>query len=525
MNLLITGADSRLARAVTAALPADVSARLIDRGFSAPPPAADSREGDLRDPDFVKAALTGVESVLHLAPLSLPLHDEQEALDIATRGTYVLANAAVEAGVRRFVLGSSLALFDRLPAEWAINEYWRPRPEPHPAHLGPWLAELSLRECVRDVPSIAATWLRFGEIVDNEESASLPYDPRWLHLDDAVHGACRALMLDPGHHHGRAGWRVFHICAPNRNARIRLTEACRQMLGYEPTYGFEELAAGAPPAEHKIVTAKEALAPVQPIRSRPIRNVVIFGAGGPVSAALAEDLADSYTLRLTDLHPIDELADAKPQSAGAPLPGRLPEPHEWRVVDVRDPRQVMDACEGMDAIVNLTVLRHQLVEAFQVNTLGAYNIFRAAVAHGIRRVVNTGPGQNLSHSPGGEWWDYDVSPESTPRPGGELYFHTKYLGQEIARTFAEYHGLEAPVLLYCQFTNPEVTASAHPFSISWQDSARALRRALEVRELPTPYEVFNINADLPHGKYPNDKAKRLLDWEPRDNLESLWHRR
>jgi nucleoside-diphosphate-sugar epimerase len=59
-------------------------------------------------------------------------------------------------------------------------------------------------------------------------------------------------------------------------------------------------------------------------------------------------------------------------------------------------------------------------------------------------------------------------------------------------------------------------------TVSWADAARALRRALEVPSLPAPFEIIHILADLPHGKYANAKAKRLLGWQPRDSLASLW---
>ena len=61
------------------------------------------------------------------------------------------------------------------------------------------------------------------------------------------------------------------------------------------------------------------------------------------------------------------------------------------IVDVSDPDAVTRAAEGMDAIINLSVLRPHRQIAFDVNTLGCYNIMRAAVAHGIPRVINTGP--------------------------------------------------------------------------------------------------------------------------------------
>ena len=58
--------------------------------------------------------------------------------------------------------------------------------------------------------------------------------------------------------------------------------------------------------------------------------------------------------------------------------------------------------------------------------------------------------------------------------------------------------------------------------ISWPDTGRALRRALEVVSLPSPFEMVNISADLPHGRFSFDKARTLLDWVPRDGMESFW---
>jgi nucleoside-diphosphate-sugar epimerase len=189
----------------------------------------------------------------------------------------------------------------------------------------------------------------------------------------------------------------------------------------------------------------------------------------------------------------------------------------------------MQACEGMDAIVNCTVVRPHPVQAFRVNFLGAYNVMRAAVAHQIKRVVHTGPLQVGNDRPSGYGWDYDVPDDAPARPGTWLYAHSKYLGQEVVRLFAEQYGLEAPTLYYSSFVNPATArvqpGGVHPMSISWEDSARAMRRALEVPALPAPFEIFHILADLPHGKYSNVKAKRLLGWQPRDSLAHLWARR
>jgi nucleoside-diphosphate-sugar epimerase len=131
--------------------------------------------------------------------------------------------------------------------------------------------------------------------------------------------------------------------------------------------------------------------------------------------------------------------------------------------------------------------------------------------------------------PSGYWWDFDVPDDAPARPAHGLYGHTKYLGQETVRLFAEQYDLSVPALLYSSFVDPDTatpqSGGVFPMSVSWDDAGHAMRRALEAPLLPRPFEVFHILADLPHGKYSNAKAKQLLGWTPRDNLAHLWARR
>ncbi|MCC6456547.1 MAG: NAD(P)-dependent oxidoreductase [Caldilineaceae bacterium] len=528
MHLLITGGDSALARRLATALAPDLSIRLFDRAFtSSPASEVETVTGDPCDPADVARALEGIDAILHLAPY-LPGRDREAdditALDEATRGTFVLVNAAREAGVARILLASTLDLFDRLPAHYDVNEVWRPRPTPEIAQLCPWLAELSLRENARR-GQLQAICLRLGQIIDDAHAASHPFDPRWVHIDDVVHAIHCGLRYQPPH---LPHWAVFHIMAPGPRAKIRLRYAISAAadFGYAPTHDFQAHWPTDPnaftPRDNR--PWREILAP-RPMSSRPIRRVVIFGAGGPMGAVTTQELSSSYTLRVTDVRPITEIAaEAKPQSRGAPLPIPLADPHESRVVDVRDPVQVMTAVEGMDAIINCTVVRPHPVNAFLVNTIGAYNVMRAAVAHNIRRVVHTGPLVQHLKGMGDHSGDYDLHVDAPPRPYDHLYIHSKYLGTEICRVFAEYYGLEVPALLFMNLYNPEMPAPVPhcSFMISWPDTGRALRRGLEVTSLPSPFEMVNISADLPHGRYDFDKARTLLNWQPRDGLEEFW---
>jgi nucleoside-diphosphate-sugar epimerase len=510
MHLLITGADSLLARAVIAALPQETRVRPVDTAFAAPLDGA--LTGDLRDPAFVEEIVQGIDAVLHLAPLYSRLNDETSSLDHATRGTYQLVNVAAAAGAKRILLASTLELFAAHWARYRVDESWRPRPQPSLDHFCAYLAEVAVREVTRET-LVPALCLRLGMVVEGGAAATHPFDPRWLHVDDAVSAILRGLAVEI------EGWRIYHIAAAGDRAAVPVARAADEPLSYHPQHDFA--------AHWPEQPTFSIFTPPAPMPTRPVQKVVVFGAGGPLGAAVAQELATSYTLRLTDVRPIEELAHATPQSPGAPLPVEPQPPHTWQVVDVRDAAQVMAACQGMDAIVNCSVVRNDPADAFRVNTIGAFNMMQAAVVHRIRRVVHTGPYMVIQRGPSGYSWDDWIVDDVPPRPGTWwVYLPSKLLGQEICHIFAAHYGLEVPTLTFSQFLNPQVKHGRyiHPLSVSWQDSARAVRAALEVPTLPSPYEYFHIGADIPHGVFPNEKAKRLLNWRPLDRFEEYYSR-
>lgn len=512
MHLLVTGADSPLARAFIAALPVDVNIRGVDADFSAPVPAAEIRSGHLRETDFTAAALEGITHVVHLAPLYTRLSDATATLDEATRGTYQLANAAVTAGVQRLILGSTLDFFAPVWDDCRADESWRPRPQPSLDQLCTWLAEVAVREVAR-VTNLTTLCLRLGEVVDDAYAAGHPYDRRWLHVEDGVAALLRALEVEA------EGWRVFHIGAAGERTRVPVAQAGEEPFSYQPRHDF------AGRWESEVPTpAFQLPAPIPP---RPIRKVVVFGAGGPLGAAVAEELAPHFTLRLTDVKPVEELMNAAPQSPGAPLPVPPQPPHEWRVVDVRDAAQVQAACAGMDAIVNLSVVRHDPADAFRVNAVGAFHVMEAALAQGIARVVHTGPFMLGQRGGAGYDWDNFLVDDIPPRPGiWWVYLPSKLLGQEICRIYAEHYGLCVPTLTFAQFVNPAVRPKRiSTLAVSWMDAANAIRCGLEIDGLPSPYEYMHIGADTPLGVFPNEKAKRLLGWQPRDDFREVYGRR
>ena len=149
----------------------------------------------------------------------------------------------------------------------------------------------------------------------------------------------------------RQGWWLYHVPGGGAYTRFPLGAAgappAERGLGYAPRHAFPASPGAAdPPPEPEGPSpgedgARPGLGPAAPVGGRPIRSVVVFGAGGPLAAAAARALAPAYRLRLTDVRPLADLArEGRPQSPGAPLPAVLGPPHEAAVVDVADPAQV-----------------------------------------------------------------------------------------------------------------------------------------------------------------------------------------
>lgn len=236
-------------------------------------------------------------------------------------------------------------------------------------------------------------------------------------------------------------------------------------------------------------------------------KVVIYGGNGMLGPHVVRALEKRVTLRTTDLEPFETC-------------------HEMMPVDVADPEAVMRAAEGMDAIINLSVLRPHRKTAFDVNTLGCYNVMRAAVKNGIRRVINTGPHFTVQGESYVDW-DYHIGPDVPPRPGTNLYALSKGLGQEICRIFTSNFDVYVLCYLFWSFRGHDPSSQPvhdRSFMVTWRDAADAFLPGLEIPQdrLHSRCEVFDILGDRPHGHFTNAKARRILGWKPRDGLEDTY---
>lgn len=246
-------------------------------------------------------------------------------------------------------------------------------------------------------------------------------------------------------------------------------------------------------------------------------KVCLLGGNGYLGPYVVEELEQSsdYELRITDVKP--------------PRRSR----HETMKVDVSNLDQVRRAADGCDVIVNCSVLRPHRQIAWDVNTIGTYNAIQTAVDLGHKRFINTGPHFTITDEP---YWsfDHDISTDVPPHAGTGLYALSKSAGQEICRLYSQQYPIHVLCMLFLNFraANPSDGRFGGrgrdliPFSVTFADAARAIRCSLEapLRRMPSRNEVFWVTADLPHGKYSNDKTKRLLGWKPQDSLEAYYRR-
>ena len=97
-------------------------------------------------------------------------------------------------------------------------------------------------------------------------------------------------------------------------------------------------------------------------------KVLILGANGMLGPWVSNVLKKDHEIIETDLKEIDSNSN-------------------FHKVDISDTEEVIDAAEGVDAIINLSVHRRDRILTFDVNTKGNLNMMLAAQKHNINNII------------------------------------------------------------------------------------------------------------------------------------------
>jgi uronate dehydrogenase len=236
--------------------------------------------------------------------------------------------------------------------------------------------------------------------------------------------------------------------------------------------------------------------------------VLVTGGSGEVARGVVPFLEREFALRFLDLAP-----------AGS-------DPHRLQV-DLLDWEALAGAMRGAEAVLHLAVASgHSGVyeedvfndRRFDVNVKGTFHVFEAARRAGVRRVVHVSSLMVV--------WGYGgaalVPGDAPARPAG-TYALTKMLSEEIARHYAEAHGLEVITLRIAaplDLTDPHLAGKAvRPQQVPVPDLAQAFARALTVPL--AGYQVVTIVGESSRRTWDLEPARRILGYRPAYRLDDL----
>lgn len=240
-------------------------------------------------------------------------------------------------------------------------------------------------------------------------------------------------------------------------------------------------------------------------------KVLLVGGAGLVGTFITPYLERHHSLRVLDLHP--------PR-------------HDVEYVQgsITSPEDVRRGLDGVDTFINMVMKSPQggssneqtltqIVENYEVNTLGLHLLLWTAQGMGIKRGVHT---STMSvHHRERTWYP---SEEQVPLDTPSVYGLTKGFGERICEYFTRWFDMNLIALRITgprtreQFLSERRTAAGGPPALYWtdeEDLANAYLAGLEAATVGHGrFEAIFIAGDEAHEQHNLSKARRLLGWEP-----------
>ena len=232
-------------------------------------------------------------------------------------------------------------------------------------------------------------------------------------------------------------------------------------------------------------------------------HVLVTGAAGVIGTAFWHSRHGEFSLRLADLH--------TGKLAQAPCPAIH--------LDVGNYAACLAACAGIDVVLHLAGVPHAGADfdaqLLQPNIIGTHNIFRAAQAQGVKRVVFASSAQAV------EGYAPDVQVhEAMPARPANMYGASKAFGEGVASAFAHQFGMTAiavRIANVAQFA-PGQHHSARDIAafISERDVVQLLARCVSADVAPG-YHVAHGVSDNRYKRLSIAATRQLLGYAPQDD--------
>ncbi|MFD7231544.1 NAD-dependent epimerase/dehydratase family protein [Streptomyces sp. NPDC059881] len=236
------------------------------------------------------------------------------------------------------------------------------------------------------------------------------------------------------------------------------------------------------------------------------RTLLLTGAAGGLGTLMRGLLpAYGYELRLFDMTPIEG------------EPGAI-------TADLADRDALREAVRGVDAIVHLAgiSLEASFEKILRANIEGTYNLYEAARAEGVRRVVFASSNHAVGFTPRPRE-DTPVGtagliPVDTPHRPDTYYGLSKCFGEDLAQLYWDQHGVETvSVRIGSCFMEP-TTVRMLSVWLSPGDGARLFHAALTAQD---------VGHTVVYGSSANTRlwwdlsTARAIGFEPQDDSEQF----
>ncbi|WP_254546406.1 NAD-dependent glucose-6-phosphate dehydrogenase Azf [Halomarina pelagica] len=234
--VLLTGAAGRVGRAILDGIGERYAWRLLDHNPPTEEPDHEYVVADITDGDAVREAMAGVGAVVHLAGDPRPEAPWDSVLANNIDGTHTVMQAAVDAGVERFVFASSnhaVGAYEfgrdphiyRTESEFMLDGTELPRPKN--VYGVSKAAGETLGRYFHDVYDLSVVCVRIGNLtkghppIDYERGQAM-----WLSYRDCAHLFDRCLTAD-------YGYEIVYGISDN-DRKYYSIERAREVLGYDP---------------------------------------------------------------------------------------------------------------------------------------------------------------------------------------------------------------------------------------------------------------------------------------------------
>ncbi len=230
-------------------------------------------------------------------------------------------------------------------------------------------------------------------------------------------------------------------------------------------------------------------------------RILVTGAAGRIGEAIVPYLRRSYALRLMFRH--KRIATEGDD--------------EVVVADIANLAEVEAACRGVTAVVHLAAdptNRAPWESVLSANVVGTYNVFEAARAAGVEKVVFA----STNHVSG--WYEREgiyTTPEMPVRPDS-LYGASKAFGEALGRYYSDAFGLDVICLRIGSFLPKPTSVRALSTWLSYRDCAQLVLRSLEA---DVRFGIFYGISGNRRRYWDISSAEAILGYHPEDDAEEF----